>query len=144
MLGLAALFPWPTGGDKGPSRKRVYLAEVFIAGFQYHEGMSGRVMRSLRKGDVLALKREPDNPHDANAVAVYARSGRKPGYIPRTDNSTAALIADQTVEMGAEVVRIAPKADPWERVRIKVFQPVWPAFLMPPSGRRPRGCPCRP
>jgi hypothetical protein len=34
-------------------------------------------------GRPLALRAEPDNPHDANAVAVMLASGEPLGYVPR-------------------------------------------------------------
>ena len=34
-------------------------------------------------GSALALRAEPDNPHDPNAVAVLLASGEPVGYVPR-------------------------------------------------------------
>jgi hypothetical protein len=34
-------------------------------------------------GRALRLRREPDNPHDPNAVAVLLESGEPLGYVPR-------------------------------------------------------------
>ncbi len=46
----------------------------------------------LAPGDIAALVREPQNPHDANAVAVVDPHFGQLGYIPA---GLAALLADQ-------------------------------------------------
>jgi hypothetical protein len=42
-------------------------------------------------GRPLSLRAEPDNPHDANAVAVLLASGEPVGYVPRP---LAPLVAE--------------------------------------------------
>jgi hypothetical protein len=42
----------------------------------------------------LALVREPNNPHDANAVAIYFQKD-KLGYVPRGENSAIAQMLDR-------------------------------------------------
>jgi hypothetical protein len=44
---------------------------------------------ALRPGDKLACAREPDNPHDPNAVAISTLDGTPLGYVPRA--STGAF-----------------------------------------------------
>ncbi|OGA38840.1 MAG: HIRAN protein, partial [Betaproteobacteria bacterium RIFCSPLOWO2_12_FULL_62_13] len=51
-----------------------------------------------RVGDRLTLVREPDNPHDANAVRIEWK-GRKLGYVPRRDNVHLA----RQMDLGAAV-----------------------------------------
>ena len=57
-----------------------------IAGVS-HENSDGTsrqsVIKRCRPGDVLRLVREPNNPHDANAVKVLRRNGEQLGYLPR-------------------------------------------------------------
>jgi hypothetical protein len=50
-----------------------------IAGIYYHRGHVG----GLHAGQLLPLVREPRNPHDGNAVAVYMPDSVQLGYIPR-------------------------------------------------------------
>jgi single-stranded-DNA-specific exonuclease len=40
------------------------------------------LVRKLRVGDQVYLVREPDNPHDRNAIAVLNTAKQKLGYIP--------------------------------------------------------------
>ena len=64
-----------------------------VAGLQYH--LRG-VLPSA--GDVVELVRQPDNPHDPNAVRVVW-SGRMIGHLPRCD---AAVVAPR-MDAGASV-----------------------------------------
>lgn len=50
------------------------------------------VLDGCKVGDVLELRREPDNGHDANAIAVYATSS-PPGRVGFLPAPLAAAIA---------------------------------------------------
>ena len=45
-------------------------------------------------GEPLALKRELENNHDANAILVLDRQGNKLGYIPTVRNKSLARKLD--------------------------------------------------
>jgi hypothetical protein len=55
---------------------------------------SEEVVGGLKPGAVVTLAREPTNPVDSNAVAVYA-DGIKVGYIPKKQNVALANYIDQ-------------------------------------------------
>ena len=76
-----------------------------IAGFRYHDAAS--VFESMRIGDALTLVREPDNPHDANAIRVEW-NGRTLGYVPRAENARVARQLDQGVPLAARMSRDFP------------------------------------
>lgn len=61
-----------------------HLLTCPLAGFTYYDGLD--VIGDLQLGAKLQLRAEPDNPYDANAVAVYF-SNKKLGFIPRNQNS---------------------------------------------------------
>lgn len=52
-------------------------------------------------GDPVTLLREPDNPHDGEAIVAVDGEGRTLGYVPRTSWLRRALIEE---EKGARVV----------------------------------------
>lgn len=52
-----------------------------------------RVLSALFPGEALTLRREPDNPHDGNAIAVMA-SHHVIGYVPRDDAAQLAPLLD--------------------------------------------------
>ena len=72
---------------------RAYLLTANVAGRQYHR--ADEAWPSLHIGKILSLQYEPDNRHDAYAVAVMAPVGDtvlKLGYLPRTANETLATM----------------------------------------------------
>jgi hypothetical protein len=123
-FGFASLLPLTIAGRSSsqPPPRRVHLIDIFVAGFQYYDGMRDEVARSLQVGNEVLLKREPENKYDENAIEVYTLSGYKLGYLPRSDNTVIAAIADQDIEIGAELCLVDLKATPWERVAVSVFQ----------------------
>jgi hypothetical protein len=52
-----------------------------IAGVTFNRRQ--RTLAKLKIGEILVLKREPDNEFDANAIKVQRKRGAEVGYIPR-------------------------------------------------------------
>ena len=102
----------PRGEARGPE---LLLQESPVAGFQYHDGEA--VWRRLAVGDSLRLRREPNNPYDELAVAVYWR-GAKLGYVPRADNTAVAQMMDRSERLVARIERLRKSENPWRRVGI--------------------------
>lgn len=61
------------------------------AGFRKH---AVALILTLREGETVTLQREPHNPHDPNAVAVYVRGGWHVGYLPREHAVRVAQMLD--------------------------------------------------
>jgi hypothetical protein len=99
-------------------RLRLLLQESPLAGYRY--GAAADVWALLRVGDALELSREPDNPHDANAVRVEWR-GRKLGYVPRRENAALAWGLDRGEPLRARITRLEPHPNPARRVRFEVY-----------------------
>ncbi|MFY9316906.1 MAG: HIRAN domain-containing protein [Burkholderiales bacterium] len=89
-----------------------------LAGFRY--GAAAAVWPELREGDALELVREPDNPHDANAVRVDWR-GRKLGYVPRRENAAIAWSLDRGAPLRARVSRLAQHPNPARRIGFEIY-----------------------
>ena len=89
-----------------------------LAGFQYYAGDG--LWSRMRVGDKLTLIREPDNPHDANAVRVEWR-GVKLGYLPRAENRSVAAEMDAGNAVTARIARLTAHRNPWQRLLIEVF-----------------------
>lgn len=125
FFGLAPFFPFLKTPAAAPRKqRRILLAEFFIAGFQYHEGVKPNIFGTLKEKEALVLRRQPDNPHDPLAIAIFTKEGRQIGYVPRACNYSPALIADQNVRLCAEIAGIDSKAEPWERVLVSLWQEV--------------------
>ena len=97
---------------------RILVQESPLAGFQYYEGKA--LWEMMRVGDPLRLVREPQNPHDANAVRIEWR-GEMLGYLPRRENADVARQMDLGAPVKARVVRLTEARNPWHRVRFEVY-----------------------
>lgn len=64
-----------------------------LAGIRFAESYE-KILDGLERGTALEFRREPDNAHDKNAVAVCTKSGEKIGYIPKTCNGILADLLD--------------------------------------------------
>lgn len=97
---------------------RLLVQSSPLAGFRYYAGET--LWQAMREGDRLTLVREPDNPHDANAVRVEWR-GQKLGYLPRAENRAVAAAMDGGENVAARIEKLRPHRNPWQRVLIEVF-----------------------
>ena len=97
---------------------RIIVQQSPLAGFQYYDGKV--LWDTMRIGDPLALVREPQNPHDVNAVRVDWK-GQPLGYVPRRDNSDVARQMDRGVPVQARIVRLKEARNPWQRVEFEVY-----------------------
>lgn len=95
----------------------VPIQESPLAGFQYHQGP--QVWAWLRVGEALRLAREPENPYDRRAVALYW-NGYKLGYLPRAENAAVAHMLDHGQRLAAHIARLRESPDPWQRLRVAV------------------------
>lgn len=97
---------------------RVLVQSSPLAGYQYHAAAA--VWDQLKVGDTLRLVREPDNPHDRNAVKVEWQ-GQQLGYLPRMENQAVAAELDRGTAVEARIGRLREAKNPWQRVLIDVF-----------------------
>ncbi len=100
-----------------PSR---LIQSFHIAGFKFWDG--ALVLNELRAGDRLELVPEPDNPHDAEAVAIY-RGSIKLGFVPAEHNATLSLMLHygHAAAFELRVLQVAPELNPWEQVRVGLY-----------------------
>ena len=115
LAGLAALL---AAGATRAQTVKLLVQSSPLAGFRYAE--AGQVWSELRLGDPLELVREPDNPHDRNAVRVDWR-GRKLGYVPRTENEALAWAMDRGERVTARISRLQEHPNPRLRIEFEVL-----------------------
>ena len=72
----------------------VFLYGCELAGSQYLD-LADHVVPKLHENDPLALMREPNNEFDEHAISVYATSGLKLGYLPRSNNLILSRLMDE-------------------------------------------------
>jgi hypothetical protein len=105
-------------GAAAQDNVRLVVQSSNLAGFRYHA--AAEVWGELRVGDVLQLAREPDNPHDANAVSLSWR-GHKLGYVPRRDNEVLAWSLDRGDVLRARISRLSQHPNPARRIEFEVY-----------------------
>jgi hypothetical protein len=106
------------GGAPAQDHVRLVVQSSSLAGFRYHAAAD--VWGELRVGDVLEIAREPDNPHDANAVSLSWR-GRKLGYVPRRDNEVLAWSLDRGEVLRARISRLSQHPNPARRIEFEIY-----------------------
>ncbi|WP_267729330.1 HIRAN domain-containing protein [Niveibacterium sp. 24ML] len=89
-----------------------------LAGYTHYEAPS--LWPRFRTGDRLDLSREPDNPHDARAIAVRWQQHRI-GYLPRAENDAVSQAMDEGSRVEARIGRLRDDPDPRHRIEIEVF-----------------------
>ncbi|MEY3202244.1 MAG: hypothetical protein RIR70_1794 [Pseudomonadota bacterium] len=101
-----------------PARIRVLVQSSPLAGYRHYEAPA--LWSQLQVGDALTLQREPDNPHDANAIRVEWQ-GQKLGYLPRAENQSLAAEMDKGTRLAARIAALKKGRSAWQRVRVDVF-----------------------
>jgi len=91
-----------------------------VAGFPYHEGP--RLIDQLTVGDPLRLVREPDNPRDPGAVAIFRQDDRI-GYVPRERNPEIADRLDRGVSLDCRITAVDPEEGAYEAIEVMVALP---------------------
>ena len=115
----AVLLPFlPKGLRAEREQHEVWLQRSPVAGFQYYEGE--KVWNSLRAGELLALLREPDNPHDNQAVEVLWR-GHKLGYIPRYENGTVTTLLEHNAPVRTRISKLDEAGNSWKRLEFDIY-----------------------
>jgi hypothetical protein len=72
-----------------------------------HDGSDRQVIAGeCRQGEQLTLRREPDNPQDPNAVAVFRENGDQVGYLSASVAEQLAPLLDADAPITAEVSEV--------------------------------------
>lgn len=99
-------------------RASILVQSSPLAGFRYYDARA--LWDEMKVGDTLTLVREPDNPHDANAVRVEWR-GHKLGYVPRRENADVARQIDRGANVRARISRLQTSRSPSKRIEFEVY-----------------------
>lgn len=100
-----------------PFVQELFLIEVHVAGTS-HRDLDG-IEPSLGPGGLLVLKREPDNPHDELAIAVYDERGHHLGYVPRDSNEVLARLMDGGKLLFGKI-RSKEWVNDWLKIDVKI------------------------
>ncbi|WP_291323712.1 HIRAN domain-containing protein [Desulfonatronospira sp.] len=99
--------------------KPVSLFQCHVAGFPYYQGP--KIFSDLKSGQKLELLREPHNPHDNKAIAVFTSNGHKLGYVPRTHNPLPADLMDNGHKITASLTAVSTDMGEYSCLEMGVF-----------------------
>jgi hypothetical protein len=94
------------------------LSSTRIAGAPHYIGKLTSPQVVFACGQLLESRREPDNPYDRLAIALYLR-GRKIGYVPRVSNRCHAAHMDAGGNVSV-IVEGVDDRDAWRGISITV------------------------
>jgi hypothetical protein len=77
-----------------------------IVGSRHYTG-AVKLLSSLPIGSLVTLRRQPSNPFDPNAIAVYVGETQV-GHVARMDAATVAVIMDSGTSVTAHLHPISP------------------------------------
>lgn len=103
LFAIALAFAFDAAAQAPDAAARIVVQDSPLAGYQYYDGKA--LWHEIKPGDALTLVREPDNPHDANAIRLEWR-GRKLGYVPRRDNGDLARQMDRGMAAEARITAL--------------------------------------
>lgn len=97
-----------------------HVATFKVSGVQHWD--AAKVMGELKTGDTLELVAEPDNPHDENAIALYAH-GAKLGYVPADQNALLALLMfyGHASVFEVRLLKVDEDANPWDQLLVGLY-----------------------
>ena len=100
-----------------PLTREIHLFDTFVAGTALLQDPS--VLQTAAVGDRLSLRRE-DSRFDDNAVAVFAKDGRKLGYVPEKDGPVFARLMDAGKLLAAAISGVDRKGS-FTQIAIRIF-----------------------
>ena len=102
-----------------PFEQDIYLFDTYVAGTTHIEGIED-IADSLKEEDRLVFYREPDNPHDPQAIRIETLEGKKIGYVPKQDNVIFSRLMDAGKVLFAKIMEKEMKGE-WLKITIKIF-----------------------
>jgi hypothetical protein len=100
---------------------RIVVQHSPLAGFKYYDGKE--LWGEIHRGDPLTLVREPNNPHDHNAIRLEWK-GHMLGYLPRRENSHLARQLDHGVAVEAHITELTRHRNGRHRLSYEIFVPL--------------------
>ena len=117
-IALALILAVPAAAQTPEFSASILVQSSLLAGFRYYD--AGALWDEMKVGDALKLVREPDNPHDANAVRVEWQEYQL-GYVPRRENADVARQLDRGAPVKARISRLQMSRSPSKRIEFEVY-----------------------
>ena len=101
-----------------PFERDIFLFDSSVAGTSFIEGIE-ELEPHLNAGDRLQFFREPDNPHDKQAIVIKNTDGVKIGYVPQADNLVFSRLMDAGKVLFGEITKKTMRGA-WLDIKIKM------------------------
>ncbi|MDO5091013.1 MAG: HIRAN domain-containing protein [Cardiobacteriaceae bacterium] len=99
--------------------RKPVIAQLPIRGLKHYR--AGDLADIMQRGDPLTLQREPDNPHDKNAVMVLWHQN-KIGYIPASKaEQVQQLISRYGGKIHGKITHIEPESDDSQWISLAIY-----------------------
>lgn len=95
-------------------------AQVPVAGLAYYR--AEELATLMQRGDLLELRHEPDNPHDANAVMIFWHQNII-GYVPSEYTSELQSLLNRHRRLCGKIVKIDLNGDEHRWVKFNIYPP---------------------
>ena len=115
LLGVGTL---ATRRMRAAAPREIRLARMHVAGTAYYDAEI--VADRLRPGQLLALRRQPENRYDPLAIEVLGPEGHKLGYVPRQRNGMPARLIDAGKRLSARTESIVQRGS-WLDIQISLY-----------------------
>jgi hypothetical protein len=96
--------------------KDVYLNNIYVDGINYVD--ISEVYNKLMEGNILYLKREPNNEYDSNAILISTVEGYVIGYIPKESNLILKNLMDKGKYLYGKIKEIS---DDYQSINIDIY-----------------------
>ncbi len=110
-----------------------FWGECHVAGI-YYEGRR-EVVSSLSSSEQVVFEREPQHPHDPNAIAIHTQDGRSIGYIPRDEARRIAPLMDQGIDFVGYVHSLSGSGDSHISVTLQLYTEIDSELRLSPSAK---------
>lgn len=120
----AGLIQYLMGKETGltlpkPFERDIYLFDSYVAGTSHIDEIAD-IGVSLQIGDKLVFYREPENPHDPQAIRIETIKKDKIGFVPRQDNLVFSRLMDAGKVLFGKVTEKEQKGN-WLKIQIKIY-----------------------
>lgn len=102
-----------------PYERDIFLFDIYVAGTTHIENIE-TIGSTLHEGDKLVFYREPDNPHDPQAIRIETIKGEKIGYVPQQDNVIFSRLMDAGKALFGKVTSKEMRRK-WLRIEVKIY-----------------------
>lgn len=118
LCGLLGLGAFAARRAHATAPREILLGGTHVAGTAYYDAEAAA--DRLRPGQILALRREPENRFDALAIEVFGPEGHKLGYMPRGRNEMPARLMDAGKRLSARAESVTQRGN-WLNIQVSLY-----------------------